>query len=97
MYTTYNDITAQDFKQLQVQRMLKTPSFEMLSISLEAGGVFPEHTAPSDAVLLLLEGEINFYTNGHEYKLSRYQVFDFPKETPHWVKAVKNSKFLIIR
>ena len=97
MYTIKDDIALQPFDKLQVQKLVKNESLEILSISLEKDAVFPEHTSPTDAQLILLDGFIAFYIKGECYEIKKEQRFSFPKQTAHWVKANENSKFLIIR
>lgn len=97
MYETSNRIISQPYDQLQVQKIVKTDTLEILCISLEEDAVFPEHTSPADAQLIVLEGEIIFHINQDRYLLTKHQKFNFPKEVTHWVKANENSKFLIIR
>ncbi|MBT8188633.1 MAG: cupin domain-containing protein [Croceitalea sp.] len=90
-------IKKQPFKGLTLEKIASQNSFEILSITLEKDAIFPEHTSPKDAVLLLLEGQIEFHINNENHKLDTQQHMRFPKETIHWVKAHQNSKFLIIR
>jgi quercetin dioxygenase-like cupin family protein len=97
MYKTSNQIAEQKFDKLQVQKLVKTETLEILSISLEKGAIFPEHTSPVDAQLIILEGDIVFHINENSYQLKSQQNFNFPKATPHSVRANENSKFLIIR
>ena len=97
MYTINNTIASQPFDKLNVEKLVKTDVLEILGISLEKDAVFPEHTSPTDAHLVVLEGHIIFHINGEPFHLKEQQHFNFPKEVPHWVKANENSKFLIIR
>lgn len=97
MYEISNQIAEQQYKNLQVQIVVETPKFDILSISLEKDAVFPEHSSPTDAELIVLEGDIVFHIDGEPYHLTKYQRFSFPKLTEHWVKATTNSKFLIVR
>ena len=97
MYQINNTIKSQPFEKLKVQKLAKTDVLEILSISLEKDAVFPEHTSPTDAQLIVLEGDIIFHINEEPFHLKKYQNFSFPKEVPHWVKANENSKFLIVR
>ena len=97
MYTINDQIKNQEFNKLQVNKLVRTDSFEILSISLEQGAIFPEHIALTDAELIVLEGKIIFHIKGKSYPLKEQQHFSFPKEVPHWVSAEENSKFLIIR
>ncbi len=97
MYTIKDTIKSQPFDKLKVEKLAKTDVLEILSISLEKDSVFPEHTSPTDAQLVMLEGGIVFHTNGESYPLTKYQHFNFPKEEKHWVEAKQDSKFLIVR
>ncbi|MBC8769784.1 cupin domain-containing protein [Arenibacter sp. BSSL-BM3] len=97
MYIINSQIKNQDYNKLQVNKLVKTEALEILNISLEKGSIFPEHIAPTDAQLIVLEGEIIFHINGKSYPIKEQQHFSFPKEVPHWVSAEENSKFLIIR
>lgn len=97
MYNISSQIADQRFDNLQIQKIVKTNALEILSISLEKGATFPEHTSPSDTQLIVLEGDIVFHINGDSYQLKTQQNFNFPKATPHTVRANENSKFLIIR
>ncbi|MCW5517178.1 cupin domain-containing protein [Muriicola sp. Z0-33] len=97
MYELNNIIASLAFNGLQVKQLIKTSFLEILCISLENGAIFPEHTSPRDAELIVLEGEITFFINEQQFDLHKYQHFRFPKEVRHWVQATENSKFLIIR
>ena len=97
MYTIDNHIKKQTYNGLQLHNLVKTESFEILSISMEKDSVFPEHASPKDAQLLVLEGCVNFHINNSKYNLTAHQHFNFPKEEKHWVEAIEDSKFLIIR
>jgi|TARA_R110001606_G_scaffold74619_6_gene172943 quercetin dioxygenase-like cupin family protein len=97
MYTVNDEIKNQEYNKLQVNKLVKTEALEILNISLEKDAIFPEHTAPTDAQLIVLEGKIIFHINGNSYFICGQQHFSFPKNVPHWVSAEENSKFLIIR
>jgi len=97
MYTIQNTIKSQVFDKLQVEKLARNESFEILSISREKDTIFPKHTSPRDAQLIFLEGDIIFHIHGEPYHIIAQQNFSFPKETEHWVSANENSKFLIIR
>ena len=97
MYTVNSSIKETKFNGLQISKLVKTEALEILSICLEKGALFPEHSSPLDAQLIVLEGNISFYINNTVYKLTEQQHFSFPKNVKHWVTANENSKFLIIR
>ena len=97
MYEINDIINKTYFEGLQVSKILDFEAKEILQIRLDTGTVFPKHTSPTDAILLVLEGEISFFINSGEYKLLKHQIFNFPKKEEHWVEAITDSKFLILR
>jgi quercetin dioxygenase-like cupin family protein len=97
MHLKESVVKDQSFDALQIQKLLRNERFEILSISLEAGALFPKHTSPREAILVLLEGRIEFYIDEVHYELQPQETLQFAADTEHWVKALKNSKFLIIR
>lgn len=97
MYTVKDTIKNQEFNKLKIEKLTKTDTLEILGISLEKDVIFPEHTSPTDAQLIVLEGNIDFHIQGRTFHITEQQHFSFPKEISHWVKANENSKFLIIR
>ncbi|UJH68474.1 hypothetical protein [Allomuricauda sp. SCSIO 65647] len=97
MYEAKESIKTQPYDDLQIAKLLKNDTFEVLCISLEKDAVFPEHTSPTDALLVVIEGMIDFHINEKCFRLNGQEHFSFPKDVVHWVKAKENSKFLIIR
>nr|WP_297789652.1 cupin domain-containing protein [uncultured Allomuricauda sp.] len=92
-----NTIEQQPFDGLQVEQLVKNDTLEILSISLAKNSIFPKHTSPKDAHLIVLEGSIDFYIENQSVNLRAQQHFSFSKEVEHWVSAKKDAKFLIIR
>jgi quercetin dioxygenase-like cupin family protein len=97
MYIINNKINEVEYKGMTTSKLVDMDAKQILQISLEKNTIFPKHISPSDAQLLLLEGSVSFFINKNEYQISKHQVFSFPKNEEHWVKANENSKFLIIR
>lgn len=97
MYEINDLVRRQPFNKVQIRKLAQTASFEILSISLEKGKEFPEHVSPANAHLIVMEGAILFHINNETFPLAAQQHFTFPKEIPHWVEALEDSKFLIIR
>ena len=90
-------IRTQPISGLQIRKPLKNETLEVLSITIEKGAVFPEHTSPRDAFLLVLKGSIDFHIQGSKYSLNQLEDFSFPGDLPHRVEALEDSRFLIIR
>lgn len=92
-----NTIAQQPFNGLQIEKLVKNESMEILSISLAGDAIFPKHTSPKDAHLVVLEGCIDFHIENQIVNLKAQQHFSFSKEVEHWVRALSDAKFLIIR
>lgn len=97
MIAVRNEIATLPFQGLQVMKLFRNEAMELLSISLDEDAVFPEHSSPTEAVLLVLEGRIRFHIEGREFALGPQEFLSFPAKTPHWVQAEKPAKFLIMR
>ena len=97
MYTINDVINLSEYDGLNAGKILDFNAKEALFISLEKDSVFPKHTSPTSAHLLVLEGTISFFINDETYILTKNQIFNFPEDKEHWVEASESSKFLIIR
>lgn len=97
MYTIENSISKTNYSGLKVEKLASKEGCETLLIALEKGHWFPEHSALRDVLLVVLEGDINFFINNTNYHLKKLQTFAFPANEKHRVFANENSKFLIIR
>lgn len=82
---------------LEISKILTTNTKEVLLVNLDKSKIFPKHTSPTDALLVVLEGEIEFYINDTSTTLKQDHTYSFEKQVEHYVVANKNSKFLIIR
>ena len=82
---------------LKVTKIFNSEHAETLLITLSKNKMFPKHNSPKDALLVVLEGEINFFITNKTIKLCPLDTFSFAKEVDHYVIANTNAKFLIIR
>lgn len=92
-----NTIKNTNIEGLNASKIFKTATTETLLITLQKGTTFPTHTSPKETLLVVLEGEIDFYIDNKTINLSAQQVYAFPEEVKHYVIAQSDAKFLIIR
>ena len=97
MYNIDNTITKLKYEGLKVEKLTSKDQCETLLIVLEKGQWFPEHTSPRDVLLIVLEGDIQFYINNKNHSIQKHQLFSFPADEKHKVFGNENSKFLIVR
>ena len=82
---------------LKLSQVFKGESCEVKLVALEKEATFPRHSSPKNTMILVLEGHINLYISNKKIALEQHEIFEFKKEVEHYVIAVKDSKFLIIR
>jgi quercetin dioxygenase-like cupin family protein len=54
-----------------------------------------EHTAPFDALVQVLEGEVEIKISGKPFHVKQGQIIVMPANEPHALKAVKQFKMLL--
>ena len=97
MYEINNTVRDSVIDGLTVTVLSRSETCETLLITLEKGKLFPEHTSPREALLVLLEGSIVFSISAKEFQIEKSQSFVFPAHEKHHVLAKEDAKFLIIR
>ncbi|HEY8160299.1 MAG TPA: cupin domain-containing protein [Methylobacter sp.] len=54
-----------------------------------------EHTAPFDALVQVLDGEVEIKISGKAFHLTQGEIIIIPAHEPHALKAVSNFKMLL--
>ena len=55
-----------------------------------------EHTAPFDALLQVIDGEIEVVISGKKHHLTTVEMILMPANVPHAVKAIEKFKMMLI-
>ena len=66
------------------------------TFAFDVGQGLSEHTAPYDALVIVLEGEVNIEISGKINKLSEGDMIIMPANKPHAVKAIMKFKMILI-
>lgn len=66
------------------------------AFAFDEGQELSEHTAPYDASVIVLEGEVEIKVSGVAHSLKEGEMIIMPANKPHAVKAVKQFKMLLI-
>ncbi len=64
--------------------------------AFDAGQGLSEHTAPFDALVYALEGEVDIIISGTTYTLKAGDTIVMPAEEPHALKAPQPFKMLLV-
>ena len=55
-----------------------------------------EHTAPYDALVIVIDGKINVRISGKDFNLEEGQMIIMPANKPHALKAITKFKMLLV-
>ena len=64
--------------------------------SFDEGEGLSEHTAPYDATVLVLDGEVEITVSGTKNVLNEGQMMIMPANQPHALRALKPFKMMLI-
>ncbi|HVN24923.1 MAG TPA: cupin domain-containing protein [Syntrophorhabdales bacterium] len=64
--------------------------------AFDAGQGLSEHTAPFDAMVSLLDGEVEITISGKKHLLQKGDMIVMPAHQPHALRAVTKFKMLLV-
>jgi quercetin dioxygenase-like cupin family protein len=76
--------------------LLKSPGGTVTAFAFDAGEGLSEHTAPFDALVLMIEGEAEISISGQAHSLRGGQLLKLPARQPHAVKAITRFKMFLV-
>ena len=74
-----------------VQLLLETPFSKEIRITLKAGQIMKEHTAPGAIVVEIFEGAVDFGVEGVIHHVTKGDLLTLDAKVPHDLKATKDS------
>ena len=87
-------ITYQD-RSVVSRVIMKSESGNITLFSFDQGQELSEHTTPFDALVQVVEGEVEIRIAGQPFVLGAGKSIIMPAGVPHAVKAVKSFKMLL--
>jgi quercetin dioxygenase-like cupin family protein len=63
--------------------------------AFDQGQGLSEHTAPFDALVQVLDGEVEIKISGNPFHLKQGEMIIMPANKPHALKAVRQFKMLL--
>jgi quercetin dioxygenase-like cupin family protein len=64
--------------------------------AFDAGQELSEHTAPFDAFVSIVDGEVEIVISGKAYRLNQGEFIILPANKPHALKALGKFKMLLV-
>lgn len=78
------------------REIARKPGGTVTVFAFDAGEGLSEHTAPFDALVVVLEGEVEVRIAGTPYPLHAGQMIVMPAHEPHALKALTAFKMLLV-
>jgi quercetin dioxygenase-like cupin family protein len=91
-----SDVVAYQPGAVVSRTLVKSPGGTITAFAFDAGEGLSEHTAPFDALVLMIEGEAEISISGKPYSLQGGQLLKLPARQPHAVKAISPFKMLLV-
>ena len=76
--------------------LMQTAGGNVTAFAFDKGQSLAEHSAPFDALVQLLEGELVVIIAGEEYVLSAGDAIVMPADVPHAVRAPAPAKWMLV-
>ena len=77
------------------RQITKAEGGNVTLFAFDEGQELSEHTAPYDALVHVLDGEVEIVISGNPYLLRAGEIIIMPANEPHAVHALKKSKMLL--
>jgi len=77
------------------REIVKRPNGNVTVFAFDEGQGLSEHTAPFDALVQVLEGEVEITIAGKSHRLQGGGLILMPANQPHALKAIKRFKMIL--
>lgn len=91
-----SDLVAYQTGAVVSRTLVKSPGGTVTAFAFDAGEGLSEHTAPFDALVLMIEGEAEISISGKPYRIQGGQLLKLPAGQPHAVKAITPFKMFLV-
>jgi len=78
------------------KEIIKKSTGTVSIFAFDEGQGLSEHTAPFDALVQVLDGEVEITISGEPYHLKADEMIVMPGGKPHALKAVKRFKMMLV-
>ena len=84
-------------EKVHVKNIFETDNGGVAVLAFEAGQKLDTHLAPTEVMVVVMEGEIEFTVDGHPNDLQAGQFLLLGQDVPHSVYAKTNAKLLLVK
>ncbi len=103
---TKSDITGKPLKMASLaeyqagaivsREVLRKETGTVTTFAFDEGQGLSEHTAPFDALVCVLEGEVEIAIAGKPHRVTAGEMIIMPANKPHALKAVSRFKMMLV-
>lgn len=79
-----------------IQEIIKKETGTLTVFAFDKGQGLSEHTAPFDALVYILEGQVKIKISGKPHLVKKGQMIIMPANKPHSLKAIKKFKMILV-
>ncbi len=77
------------------REIVKSPAGSVTLFAFDEGQGLSEHTTPFDALVQVLEGEVEITISGQVHRLRGGELILMPANRPHALKAIQRFKMIL--
>lgn len=77
------------------KQLIKRKAGTVTIFAFDAGEGLSEHTAPFDALVQVIDGEVRIKISGKPYNVKAGEMIILPVDEPHSLKAITKFKMLL--
>ena len=77
------------------KQILKKPNGNITLFAFDKDESLTEHTSPFEAVVYMVDGEMEIKINRNPYNVKAGEILVMPADIPHGLKATVQSKMLL--
>jgi quercetin dioxygenase-like cupin family protein len=90
------DLVAYQIGAVVSRTLVGAGSGTVTAFAFDEGQGLSEHTAPYDALVVVVEGEVTVEISGQGYHLTEGEMIIMPANKPHALRAVTKFKMILI-
>ncbi len=89
------DLVSYQDKSVVSKTLITKETGTVTLFAFDEGQELSEHTAPFDALVFVLDGEVEIMISGNPYVLKKGEMIVLPVNEPHSLKALKKFKMML--
>lgn len=94
--TVLKELAAYQDHSVVSREIIKKPAGTVSVFAFDEGEGLSEHTAPFDALVLILEGTAEVFIAGEPHEVHAGEMIIMPADRPHALKALSRFKMLLV-